>query len=479
MSDTPLETSQSSNGRRLNGWKEIAAHLGRGVRTAQRWEHEYGMPVRRMGPNRAESVFAFVEEIDAWLTSASAATARGERSADAADPDTNGADQVPLDAANGGPPTAPADPKGPPASTRIKVLVWILGSLTVLLAAIGYWRESSPRTTPLLASCVPAAWVVAVDTITVRDTDERTCWSHAFPAPLRVSEYELPSARLAGIEDVDDDGERETWVVMFPDRSEDARHSAFFLFDARGRVRWEHRFKGSARFGEVTYAGPWAAHRLFVTERPEGGSGRAIWAVSRDAVEFPAVLQRLDPASGQPQSAYWSNGYLEALTLTQWKGRSVLLAGGAFNDRVSPAVAVIDAANPNGSAPASNEKYRCTTCPAGAPLALVVFPKPVRFNDYSASGSVLRIDPGVAPIFVSVTAFHASFGGLDVVGIYRLDEDLMPLRADVGDGYLAAHERMVRAGILRPFADRGPASERELLPLLHWRDGRFVAVGRR
>ena len=36
-------------GTRLNGWKEIATHLGKGVRTGQRWERVYGLPVHRIG----------------------------------------------------------------------------------------------------------------------------------------------------------------------------------------------------------------------------------------------------------------------------------------------------------------------------------------------------------------------------------------------------------------------------------------------
>jgi hypothetical protein len=31
----------------FTSWKEIAKYLGKGVRTAQRWEHEAGLPIRR------------------------------------------------------------------------------------------------------------------------------------------------------------------------------------------------------------------------------------------------------------------------------------------------------------------------------------------------------------------------------------------------------------------------------------------------
>jgi hypothetical protein len=39
-----LTTGAGETGR-LNGWKEIAAYVGKGVRTVQRWEKAHGLPV--------------------------------------------------------------------------------------------------------------------------------------------------------------------------------------------------------------------------------------------------------------------------------------------------------------------------------------------------------------------------------------------------------------------------------------------------
>ncbi len=50
----------------LTSWKEIAQHLGKGVRTVQRWEHE-GLPVRRPRAGQKGRVLAFPEEIDKWV----------------------------------------------------------------------------------------------------------------------------------------------------------------------------------------------------------------------------------------------------------------------------------------------------------------------------------------------------------------------------------------------------------------------------
>lgn len=55
----------------LAGWKEIAEYLGRGVRTVQRWEGEFGMPVLRPAGRSRGAVMARREDIDQWLSSRS------------------------------------------------------------------------------------------------------------------------------------------------------------------------------------------------------------------------------------------------------------------------------------------------------------------------------------------------------------------------------------------------------------------------
>lgn len=51
----------------LNGWKEIANHLGKGVRTVQRYERELGLPVRRPAGKPSGSVIATRDELDGWV----------------------------------------------------------------------------------------------------------------------------------------------------------------------------------------------------------------------------------------------------------------------------------------------------------------------------------------------------------------------------------------------------------------------------
>ena len=60
-----------ANGKRLDSWKAIAVHLGRDVRTVQRWEKREGLPVHRLFHEQAGSVYAYTQEVDDWRKSRS------------------------------------------------------------------------------------------------------------------------------------------------------------------------------------------------------------------------------------------------------------------------------------------------------------------------------------------------------------------------------------------------------------------------
>jgi TolB-like protein len=54
-------------GERLNSWKEIAAYLGREVRTVQRWTKARHLPVHHLPGGDRPRVFAVKAELDEWL----------------------------------------------------------------------------------------------------------------------------------------------------------------------------------------------------------------------------------------------------------------------------------------------------------------------------------------------------------------------------------------------------------------------------
>lgn len=62
-----MRQARSASANVLNSWKEIAFYLGRGVRTAQRWERDLGLPVHRPRGKQRSAVLAIPEELDYWI----------------------------------------------------------------------------------------------------------------------------------------------------------------------------------------------------------------------------------------------------------------------------------------------------------------------------------------------------------------------------------------------------------------------------
>ena len=139
----------ATNGRpaQLSGWKEIAAYLWRSVRTVQRWEKDFGLPVRRFGLSKPESVFALPREVDAWLLTAQGVSARSgqgvqEPSDGAAEPSrpAGGQDEAGQ---------RPLPPFGKATFGRLvrAVLVFAVAVAT-LWAAWGYWEAPRQNARP-------------------------------------------------------------------------------------------------------------------------------------------------------------------------------------------------------------------------------------------------------------------------------------------------------------------------------------------
>ncbi len=53
-------------GQVLNSWQEIAAYVGKGLRTVQRWEREIDFPVHRTG-KEGRNVIGYTDEINKWM----------------------------------------------------------------------------------------------------------------------------------------------------------------------------------------------------------------------------------------------------------------------------------------------------------------------------------------------------------------------------------------------------------------------------
>jgi hypothetical protein len=467
----------------LNGWKEIAAYLGRSVRTVQRWEKEFGLPVRRFGLSKPESVFAIQREIDAWLLTSQAASAK--RVTGAAE---TSATPEELPRALVGEPVRGGQPLTPEARLT-RLLLAALAVIALVAVAWAAWvslqlvrhRAQQPAQPSLAAA--PATWAVDHDMLVVSDASGRVLWNHRFPRELNVNSYAdapgAPRYMIGGIADIEGDGTREVWFIA---KSLGTPFwTALYLFEADGRVRWTYQPELTVRFGADTFGPSWIVDRVFVTADPAGGRGRAIWAVLFDTALFPSAIQRLDAKTGKPQSAYWSNGSIVTAVLDTSLSPPRLLVGACYNEAKAGSLSVLDARDPNGSAPAELEKYRCTSCPPGGPLAFLVFPKPARFRGQDAAGPV----EGITPMPDGRLGIRVRYATADertiAVGVLTLDSSLTPVSADTADDYLNTYDDLARRGDVPRGAPATVDPDREFFPILRWDAAarRYLEVAKR
>jgi len=115
MPDYPAPDPPAND--RLDSWKEIAAYLGREVRTVQGWEKSEALPVHRHQHGRQGSVYAFKPELDAWRESRKSA-----------------------------PEPAPEPPPPPAAkSRRTQIVAAAIVFAAVASAGLLLWKNSSAR----------------------------------------------------------------------------------------------------------------------------------------------------------------------------------------------------------------------------------------------------------------------------------------------------------------------------------------------
>ncbi len=439
---------------RLNGWKEIAAHFGRGVRTVQRWEKALGMPVYRIGTGRGENVHAYTAELDAWLVTV-------RNSADLSDP-PGAAEPETVNRMGGGP------ARGKKFGRRF---LGPRGAVALLAAAIGCVALAVWYRMP---AAQPASVKMDVDTLKVYDSENRLLWSHRFKFPqLPLAEGTLTDGPSYVLEDLDGDGARE--VALFLTSAGDGWREQLMVFDQNGRPRGARGVTKSVRFGNKTYGPPWHGYRLLARTINGKRMLFAVW-VHIQTGEFPCLLERVS-ANGSSDSEYWSAGYVSTLQAVTVKGVPSVAVGAANNDHKGASLVVFPGDTPQGSAPAENEDKTCRGCPAGGPSQMVVFPRAEMMERAGGFPPVLDIrqqSSGEIKIWLNQVAADQSGRPPDGTVFYTFNAALTPLSAGVDDNYRALHRGWEAAGIVdHPFGEKDLA---QLWPILVREGARFVPV---
>ena len=321
--------SPSEGNRRLDSWKAIADYLGRDVGTVRRWEKAQSLPVRRVPGGRGRSVFAYTEEIDAWL--------RDSESRVAAAPE--------------------------PAFVTVRTIptAWkwsgAAAVFVIVIAAAAFFAFTNSSGGGRTSLQISELGVVALD------VGGRELWRHEFPTGQRTF--------LSGVGrhwTVTGAADPAAFVVTSHRVTADQRvlGGELMAFDRRGAVTRTFTFDDEYRLRGTAFGAPWAMTTL------AADSGGRVAVAAHHYLWEPSVITVLDRGFTR-RGTFVHAGWVEALA---WLGRERLLMGGFQQAHDGGMIGLLDPAAMNGQGPEEpGSKYYCEGCGTDRPLKMVIMPR--------------------------------------------------------------------------------------------------------
>lgn len=384
---------------KLTSWKEIAAHFGVTVRTAQKWEAERGLPVeRRPGPRGR--VYADPAALDAWLK-----LHEGAR----------------LEQAAGPPP--------------YRYWLWLVAVLTVVALAAAAWVFSRPGS--------PAAWRVEGQTLVVTDARGRAVWRYDIDHGWKIFDNR---DRMAGsgfgplFADLDGDG---GWEFLIPLANAHSQPFRLLCFSQRGELRWLHAPKAVARVAGQDYVGPWLLRAVVPVPRRDS-PGHHLFTAWSHSSHYPAVARMLD-VQGNVVREYWHSGHIaNAIALDMGDGRGTLVyAAGIANGYRQATLLVLHPERFAGSSREENPAYQILDQPAPVEEARILFPRSWlnrRARQYNVAEAMTASDGG---LMIEVRELYGGpAAGLASSIFYRLGPGLRLESVDLNDGMHYNYSRL-------------------------------------
>lgn len=307
----------------LEGWKAIAGYLKVSVRTAQNFEKEHGLPVRRKLGIKAP-VYALVPEVDEWVAQ------RGSTSG------------LPVHSPEAAPNSLPETPH-----TR-ETLGTFWGATAVLLAiatlAAVLFRVSQNPDGP------PAALAIQGQQLIVRNSYGKELWRFEFPSMPETAHFYEPRfmERRTWIGELGDAGKTSVLVLFYPAEHREKIHR-LYCFSESGQLLWEFVPGRTVKDGRgITMPPPYYVTQLAVIKgkRPED---TRIAVTSIHFAEQAGQIAFLD-AWGRVRGEYWHPGHLAYMTQADidGDGHNELLLGGADNAEHAAAIVALDPLQVNG-----------------------------------------------------------------------------------------------------------------------------------
>jgi len=415
----------------LSTWQQIGEYLGVSSRTAQIWQKERGLPIRKIGGR----VVAIPAELDRWKREQMGAAGGPEREPDALETDSGLTDA----------------PEIPPPPTSRRRWAWVyavlcVAALATLLAGARYgtarWRESH--------------WMseaqVNGKNLSVLNVRGEELWRHTFDVALDSLTYEMAiQQRRVWIGDLYGDGRQELLLATFvPGSVGQEIGGRLICFGADGSILWEFVPSRTVRTVDQTAPPPYTTIGVEVLRGKTPAETR-IALTSVHVLEEPTQVAVLD-THGRVLGEYWHAGHMYHMTQADLDGlgRNYLILGGISHGDHQATLVVLDPLQISGlSTPKEmlDHKFEILDMPAAKERAVVLFPRSCVSYGRPFT-KVIHLHATRDRLAVSVLESNNDVTGVQVMYILDYRLKVVETKAPDPSSYQQAHEQLEASGAL-------------------------------
>ena len=457
--------SEPGGGFSLSSWKEIAHYLKIDVRTCQRWEQSFGLPVHRIQNSLRSRVVAYPAEIEAWREKAvhvKDRTANGDpvNNGNGAGPATNG-----LKNSNGHHQAAASRQRFKPKYFAFLAIPIITAAAALALFPL----DRNPADFHIKGSSLIVLnksgrklWVF--ETKLAKHRDE-SFYRRRFPDKNYVADKEGVMAQFSYVyfRDLDGDGRNE--VLFAPQTKDDLQVGKLYLFDGRGNLKWIFDSGTEIHVGDRRYPPDFVINILDLRE--VNGDGRPeILVGSHCYEEAPERFVILDMEK-RILGEYWSYGQLSDYVTADnnGDGRPEVILVGTNNEYGQAFIVVLDPADMKGTSPQSSS-FKFAGMSEGTARYYVRCP-------------ITEVDRLKYPrgVFISVRAMkneHVVAETAENLVWYDFDKEMNPPQITLTDSLSAAYREALQKKLIPPPFDR-EALKKELAAGVLYYDGQTKA----
>jgi hypothetical protein len=410
MSAGPTERKE------LSSWKEVASHLGVSVRTAQLWERDKGLPVRRL-PGEKGRIWADSAELDRWRQDHLVGKPRWWSS---------------------------------PRFLRL----WAATATGALLVAATLYLAPTPNGPP-------ADFHHAGKSLVVTDGQGRELWRKTFVETFHseATPEKILELKRAWFGDLDGDG-RVEFLYSFTPSTQEADGNILFCFSDSGREKWRFVPGRAVSTRVAAFPKTYRVARL-APFPPERDGTRRIAVSSQHRPRYMGQLAVLSH-QGVVRGEYWHSGHLGPIELADLNGDGSLemLVGGISNGYGAATLVVLDPNNLGGASREEDLDYQLLGFGPGREKARLLFPRTCINRKFHRYGNPVFL--GVQGDSVRVQVHERAVGG-DPTVHYVFDRRLELKQVVVSDGLKYLHRELEAAGQLdHPLTDKEVSELRQI-----------------